>query len=69
LTAKNPSVKIVSNAVTLQSISQITEGYEKCGLNDIDIICVNIAKSKKVKQYDMMTAQNPVYIITGQGER
>ena len=68
LIIKNPSLKIVSNAITLQSISQIIEGYEKIGLVDTDIICVNIAKSKKIQKYDMMTAQNPVYIITGQGE-
>ena len=67
LTAKNPSVKIVANAITLQSIGQIIEGYEKCGLAATDIVCVNIAKSKKIGGYDMMTAQNPVYIVTGQG--
>ena len=66
LTAKNPLLKIASNAITLQSISRIIEGYETCGLDDTDIICVNIAKSKKIKDYDMMAAQNPVYIITGQ---
>ena len=66
LTAKSPLLKIASNAITLQSISRIIEGYEKYGLDDMDIICVNIAKSKKIKGYDMMAAQNPVYIITGQ---
>jgi precorrin-6Y C5,15-methyltransferase (decarboxylating) len=64
---KNPSVKIVSNAVTLQSVGQIITEYENLGFVDIDIICVNIAKSKKINNYDMMTAQNPIYIITGQG--
>lgn len=64
LIKKNPAVKVVSTAVSLQGLSRILEGYEKVGA-DTDVICVNIAKAKRVKGYDIMTAQNPVYIVTG----
>ncbi len=65
LKRKNPEVKIVSNAITLQSVNQILKGYENSGFANKDIICVNIARSKKIQSYDMMIAQNPIYIISG----
>jgi len=67
LVSLNPGVKITANAVTLQTLHQITDGFEKHGIADTDVVCVNIAKSRKTGAYDMMIAQNPVYIITGCG--
>jgi precorrin-6Y C5,15-methyltransferase (decarboxylating) len=61
----NPKIKIVATAVSLQSLNQILNAYTIFGLNETKTICVNIAKSKKNGNYDIMTAQNPVYIITG----
>jgi len=65
LIEKNSDIRIVANAITLQSINQILESFKKYGFICIDTICVNISKSKKAGGYDIMTAQNPVYIITG----
>lgn len=62
---KNSNIRIVANAISLQSISQILQSFKNHGLTNIDTICVNIAKSKKLGGYDMMMAQNPVYIVTG----
>lgn len=64
LIQKNPDIRIVANAVTLQSIGQILESFSRHGLHT-DTICINAAKSKKLGGYDMMTAQNPIYIVTG----
>ena len=61
----NPDIRIAANAITLQTLNEIITGFEKHGITNTDIICVNIAKSKKAGSYDMMMAQNPVYIITG----
>jgi precorrin-6Y C5,15-methyltransferase (decarboxylating) len=61
----NPKIKIVANAVSLQSLNQILNAYAVFGLTETETICVNIAKSKKTGNYDIMTAQNPVYIVTG----
>lgn len=66
LIEKNPDIKIVANAITLQSLNQILDSFNKYGFINIDTICVNIAKAQKVGNYDMMMAQNPVYIITGE---
>ncbi|MDR0337040.1 MAG: precorrin-6y C5,15-methyltransferase (decarboxylating) subunit CbiE [Planctomycetaceae bacterium] len=61
----NPNIKIVANAVSLQSLNQILNAYTVFGLTETETICVNIAQSKKVGNYDMMTARNPIYIVTG----
>ena len=61
----NPNIKITANAITLQTLNEIITGFEKHGITETDIVSVNISKSKKIGNYDMMMAQNPVYIITG----
>lgn len=61
----NPKIRIVANAVSPQSLNQILGAFEEFGLADPETICVNIAKSDRINRYDMMKAQNPVYIISG----
>ena len=61
----NPNIKITANIITIQTLNQIIDGFKKHGLTNTDVICVNVAKSKKMGGYDMMMAQNPVYIVTG----
>ena len=68
LISRNPSIRLVANAVTMQTVQEAIDSYRKHGIKNTDIVCVNIAKSMKTGGYDMMTAQNPVYIITGNGE-
>jgi precorrin-6Y C5,15-methyltransferase (decarboxylating) len=69
LTNLNPEIKIVVNAITIQTLNQAIEGFTQYGLTDTDIICVNIAKSKKTGHYDMMMAQNPIFIISGKRDK
>lgn len=67
LKEKNPNIKITANAITSQSVSQILNSFNNYGFKDINTICINVSKSRKVSTYDMMIAQNPVYIITAVG--
>lgn len=64
---KNPSVNIVINAITLQSVSEAVSLAEKYGLTEVETVCLNVAKARRVGRYDMMMGQNPVYIISGKG--
>ena len=62
LLKKNPNVRIVVNAVTLETISDLTElskTFEYC-----DIAEVSVAKPRVLGRYHLMTAHNPVYIFT-----
>lgn len=57
-------VRVVMNAISLETVSQTLAILEKFKLIDFDMIQVNIAKSKKVGSHHMMMAQNPITIIS-----
>ena len=62
LLKKNPSVRIVVNTVTLESLSEMAEISRGFEIRDIAEISVN--KPREVGRYRLMTAHNPVYIFT-----
>lgn len=62
LLKKNPSVRIVVNTVTLETLAELTaisKEFDFC-----DITEVSISKPRKLGSYNLMTAQNPVFIFT-----
>jgi precorrin-6Y C5,15-methyltransferase (decarboxylating) len=61
---KNPKIRLVVNAITLETLSDTVSVFEKYRLRT-DVVCMNVANSIKVGGYHMMNANNPVYIITG----
>ncbi|MBP6021323.1 MAG: precorrin-6A reductase [Candidatus Methanomethylophilaceae archaeon] len=67
LLAKNPSVRIVVNTVTLETLSEVIDCIRELNLTEEDITGVSISKGRKVGGYHLMTAQNPVNIIVLRG--
>lgn len=67
LVEKNPRVRIVVNAIALESLQEAISCFEKFGFAQVDIAQVSVAKARKVGRYHMMTGQNPIYIISGNG--
>ncbi|MBQ2277992.1 MAG: precorrin-6A reductase [Clostridia bacterium] len=67
LLEKNPDVRIVLNAVTVETQTEAAECAKEFGFREYETVSVNIARSRKVGRYHMMTAQNPVSVITLQG--
>ena len=65
---KNPKVRIVANAVSLNSIAEIYQAVEVQGLTT-EVVSINVSKSKKMGGYHMMLANNPVYIFTIEADR
>ncbi len=55
---------IVVNAVTLQTLGAATETFSRLGY-DYDVTLVSTARGVKTACYDMMKAQNPVFVIRG----
>jgi precorrin-6Y C5,15-methyltransferase (decarboxylating) len=53
---------IVLNAVTLDTLTKAVEFLEDHGYT-VEATCVNIAKTRRLTEYKMFEAQNPVYII------
>lgn len=64
---KNPHVNVVINTITLQSLNEAINYMEKYRFENVEIINVSVAKSKKAGKYDLMMGQNPIYIISGKG--
>lgn len=62
---KNPKVKIVVNAITLETIGKILDSFKRLNLKT-EIISATIAKSKKLGNYNMMIGENPIYIVKGE---
>ena len=62
LLRKNPKVRIVVNTVTLESQAEALElsgNFSYC-----DICQLSVSKPRKLGRYNLMSAQNPVFIFT-----
>ncbi|BCS55716.1 precorrin-6y C5,15-methyltransferase (decarboxylating) subunit CbiE [Geobacter sp. SVR] len=53
---------IVLNAVTLDTLTKAVEFLEDHGYT-VEATCVNIAKTRRLTEYKLFEAQNPVYVI------
>ena len=69
LQAKNPSVRIVINAISLETVSEVMELVGEGMLPDAEILQISAARSKILGRYHMMMGQNPVYIISAGGRK
>ena len=67
LLEKNPAVRIVLNTVTVESQSEVTACAKEYGFEKFEAVTVNVARSKQVGRYHLMTAQNPVTVFVLQG--
>lgn len=67
LLEKNPNVRIVATAITLESIGELTECMKIFGFEETEVVSMSVARNKKAGPYNLMTGQNPIYIFTMQG--
>lgn len=56
---------ITANIITLETLSEIKNIFEKYDIKDIEIINIAVSRGKKVGGYTMMYGENPIYIISG----
>lgn len=61
---KNPKVRIVISAVTLETLAKAVEYCKMIPKTEEEIVQVSIAKARTVGDYHMMAGQNPVFIIS-----
>lgn len=66
--AKNPAVRICLTAVSLESLTQGLRVFEGLRLQNVDVTQLTAAQAKKLGSYHMMLGQNPVYILSGEGQ-
>jgi len=63
---KNPAVRIVISAVTLETIGEASACLDAFGFSDYETVAVNVSRAKKLGGYRLMQAQNPVYLFTAE---
>jgi len=61
---KNPRARIVINAITLETLIEASEYYKKRGDYLFEVIQVGVSHAREINRYHLLTAQNPVFIIT-----
>ena len=67
--AKNEDVRFVINAVTLETLAMVEDiKFEFPQYENMEIVQINVARSKALGKYHLMSAENPVYIISFGGE-
>ena len=64
---KNPNIRIVINAIALETIAETVEFIKELKVKDVDIVQVSVSKSKILGKYHMMMGENPIYIISFTG--
>lgn len=67
LLCKNPKVRVVINAITLETVAEAVNCLKELSVGDVDIAQVSVARSKDIGSYHMMMGQNPVYVISCEG--
>lgn len=67
LLSKNPAVRIVATAISLESTAELTACLREFAFCETEVISVQVSRGKKAGGYHLMSANNPIYIFTMQG--
>ena len=62
--AKNDKCRIVINAITVETLAEVANFYKEKQDYSLEIVNVFVARSKHLGHYNLMMAQNPVYVMT-----
>ena len=65
---KNPQVRIVINAIALETLGEIVKVLKNQLLKDVEVVQLMTARSSEIGQYHLMTGMNPVWIISAGGD-
>lgn len=64
LYSRNPEIRVVITAITLETISQIMTLQKEMALPEPEIVQIQVNSAKKAGPYHLMQGQNPVYIVS-----
>ena len=62
--AKNSKCRVVINAITVETLAQVAAYYKEHEDYSLEIVNVFVARGKHLGSYNLMIAQNPVYVMT-----
>lgn len=61
---RNPRCRVVINVIALETLCQVVDYYREKTEYMLDVVNIASAYNKKLGRYNLMMAQNPIYIIT-----
>lgn len=64
LLEKNPRVRIVATAVSLESVSELTNCLKEFHFTESEVVSVVTARDSTAGSYHLMRGQNPVYVFS-----
>lgn len=64
---KNPNVRIVISAITIETLTQAMMYISSLGFTGVDVLQIGISKSRSAGNSHMMIANNPITLICAQG--
>lgn len=64
---RNPAARIVLNTVTAETFAETIEALKAMPVREPDIVQISAARGRKLGGYHLMTAMNPVFIISCTG--
>lgn len=67
LLRRNPKVRVVLSAATLETQAEALSCAEELGFIRFEAVQISASRAKKLGGYHMMSAQNPVVVITMEG--
>lgn len=58
------NVRVVINAVSLETISEIQSALKDFGISDLSVEQISVSRARELGSYHLMTAENPVMIAS-----
>lgn len=69
LLEKNPGIRIVINAIALETVAEAAALLKTLPIEDVSVSQIMASRGKRLGNYEMMMGQNPVYIISFTGRK
>ena len=67
LVGKNPAVRIVVSAVTLETLHEAVTAMEELGLAEVEVVQIAVSRALPTGRLHMLSAENPIFLISGGG--
>jgi precorrin-6Y C5,15-methyltransferase (decarboxylating) len=63
----NPKIRLVVGAVTLETLAEVSKGFARLPIISKEIVQLSVSHARPAGGYHLMTAQNPVFVFSGEG--
>lgn len=61
---KNPAMRVVLNAISLETVAEMTELLKEFPISSEEIIQLQVSRARVRGAYHLMQAENPIYVIS-----